>query len=100
MTPFWKPFGIRDRKGRSPPGGIDGAAVMGGLYEYIDGELDEDTLGKVRRHLELCKKCHDHYRFERAFLRFLRDRSSISVPPQLHRKISHMIREEEKEEAG
>ncbi len=78
------------------PGGIDCGRVMAQLYEYIDGEIeDEETVGKIRKHLELCQKCYPKYNFERAFLRFISDQGRTSAPPELRRKIFHSLLEEE-----
>lgn len=94
MTGFWSLFGKRDRKARArPPGGIDCSGVMKRLYEYIDGELDEETVEKIRQHLELCKKCYPHYQFEKAFLRFLGDQGRASAPPELRRRVFQAILE-------
>jgi len=77
------------------PGGIDCRSVMAQLYEYIDGELDEETVKRIRRHLELCKRCYPRYNFERAFLHFLSDRGRISAPPELRREIFAKLLDEE-----
>jgi mycothiol system anti-sigma-R factor len=77
------------------PGGIDCNGVMAQLYDYIDEELDAETVGKIRKHLEKCKRCYPRYDFERAFLRFVSDRGRTSAPPELRRKIFQSILEEE-----
>lgn len=78
------------------PGGIDCSKVMAQLYEYIDGELDEETIERIREHLEKCKRCYPRYDFETAFLRFLREQGKTQAPPELQRKIFAAILEEEK----
>lgn len=78
------------------PGGIDCKQVMERLYEYIDGELDEETIGRIREHLKKCKRCYPRYDFEAAFVRFLRERGRASAPPELQRKIFAAILEEER----
>lgn len=95
MMAFWR---LGRRKGgasKTPPGGIDCAGVVARLYEYIDEELDEETVWKIRGHLELCKKCYPHYDFEKAFLRFLSEHGRVEAPPELKRKIFQCILEEE-----
>lgn len=82
-------------KAMPPPGGIDCRDVLEQLYEYIDGELDEETVRKIRKHLKLCKKCYPRYDFERAFVNFLRDHGRICAPPELRRKIFATLLEED-----
>ncbi len=96
MTAFWK-LGNWMGKAMPPPGGVDCCTVMRQLYEYIDGELDEQTVEQIRQHLEKCKRCMPRYDFENAFLRFVGDQAHISAPPELRRKIFASLLEEEGE---
>lgn len=84
-------------KAMPPPGGIDCGGVMERLYEYIDGELDEATIEKIRKHLSVCQRCYPRYDFEKAFLRFLEDHGRTSAPPELRRRIFATILQEESE---
>ncbi|NIR46017.1 MAG: mycothiol system anti-sigma-R factor [Gemmatimonadetes bacterium] len=77
------------------PGGIDCAEVMAQLYEYIDGELDDEKIERIRGHLEKCQRCYPRYNFEAAFLRFLKQQGRTKAPPELQRKIFKAILEEE-----
>lgn len=93
MTPFWR---RRKKDGNSGPIAIDCGGVMERLYEYIDGELDDDKLVEaIRQHLDMCKACFPRYDFERAFLRFISDKGANSAPPELRRKIFARLLEEE-----
>ena len=94
MTTFGK-LGEWLAKALPPPGGIDCRSVLAQLYEYIDGELDEQTITRIRKHLKLCKKCYPRYDFERAFLHFLSDHGRTSASPELRRKIFARLLEEE-----
>ncbi len=96
MTAFWKVGGWMS-KAMPPPGGIDCGGVMQQLYEYIDEELDEETVKKIRQHLEKCQRCYPRYNFEKAFLRFLGDQGRVAAPPELRRKIFAGILAEESE---
>jgi anti-sigma factor (TIGR02949 family) len=84
-------------KAMPPPGGIDCGGVMDQLYEYIDEELDEETIEKIRKHLAVCKRCYPRYNFEQAFLRFLGEQGRTAAPPELRRKIFASILREERE---
>jgi anti-sigma factor (TIGR02949 family) len=92
MTGFF-----RDMMGKMMPGqgSIDCNGVLAQLYEYIDEELDEETVEKIREHLEVCKRCYPRLDFEQAFLRFVADQGRVSAPPELRRKIFEAILEEE-----
>ena len=41
------------------------------LYEYLDGELDEEPCEQVRAHFEMCKLCYPHLKLEESFLEAL-----------------------------
>lgn len=94
-------FGILRRlfgKAMGPPGGIDCGEVMVRLYEYLDEELDSDTVGKIQKHLELCQRCYPRFDFEKAFLRFLTEQGRVTTPPELRKRIFASLLEEERPE--
>jgi mycothiol system anti-sigma-R factor len=35
------------------------------LYEYLDSELDNVSTAQIKKHLELCRLCCDHFEFEK-----------------------------------
>ncbi len=37
------------------------------LFEYLDGELEDETEEKVARHFEICRRCYPRLSFEKAF---------------------------------
>jgi len=43
-----------------------------GVYEYLDGELDQESAERIREHLEMCKRCYPYFNFERIFLDHIR----------------------------
>jgi anti-sigma factor (TIGR02949 family) len=93
MTAFWN-WGKRKGKDEMPE--IDCGGVMAQLYEYIDEEIeDAETVSKIRDHLDLCKRCHPRFDFERAFLRFLGQQGRVGAPPELKRRIFDCILKEE-----
>lgn len=95
MTAFWKLGKWLKMGGMSPPGGIDCADVVAQLYEYIDEELDDEMVSRIREHLRLCKRCFPRYDFEKAFLRFLAEQGRLSAPAELRRRIFQDILEQE-----
>lgn len=50
------------------PAMLDCDSVMRQLWDYLDGELTADRKSAIRSHLELCKRCHPQFEFERTFL--------------------------------
>ena len=93
MMAFWKM--LRRKGAAGPPGSIDCADVVAQLYEYIDEELDAETIAKIRKHLDLCKRCYPRYDFEKAFLRFITEHGRTPAPAGLKRKVFQAILEEE-----
>lgn len=35
------------------------------LYEYLDNELDNVSSAQIKKHLDLCRLCCDHFEFEK-----------------------------------
>jgi mycothiol system anti-sigma-R factor len=42
--------------------------AMAILWDHLDGELSPEREAAMRWHLEICRPCLEHHRFERAFL--------------------------------
>lgn len=57
-----------------PPGGITCQEALERMYEYLDGELDPERSDRVRRHLEVCRRCWPRFELERAFIDHIRSR--------------------------
>lgn len=70
--------------------------VMDRLWEYLDGELDPETAGKVEKHLEVCQRCFPQYDFRRAFKELLSHSGEGTVPPQLQRRVFEALLEEDR----
>ena len=45
--------------------------VIRSVWDYLDEEIDQDGKERIRRHLELCDHCRDHYTFEGRLLHSL-----------------------------
>ncbi|HET7585139.1 MAG TPA: mycothiol system anti-sigma-R factor [Gemmatimonadaceae bacterium] len=66
------------------------------MYEFLDGELTPEVDEQIRRHLEVCARCHPAFEYERVFLRFLEQRCVIEkAPPELRRRLLDALLEEE-----
>lgn len=66
--------------------------VLQRLWQFLDGELDEEDSGKVARHLEECRRCFSRAEFER-HLRAMVRRSceSEQVPPDLKERVNKLL---------
>jgi anti-sigma factor (TIGR02949 family) len=91
MTAFWKKL---RSQGSQPPEDVGCGGVMAQLFEYIDAELDEETVEKIRAHLEKCSRCYPRYNFEHAFLRFLGEHAHVEAPPELRKRVFASLLEE------
>lgn len=60
------------------------------VYEFLDGELPPDWMGRVREHVEACTRCHPLFDFERVFLEHLRTRG---LRPERNELLARRIRE-------
>jgi mycothiol system anti-sigma-R factor len=45
--------------------------VIRSVWDYLDEEIDDGRKNRIRRHLELCDHCRDHYTFESRLLHSL-----------------------------
>lgn len=67
------------------------------VYEYLDGELDEERARAVRCHVEKCKRCYPMYDWERMFLEFVQSRADRGESnPRLRRKVEALLDREER----
>ena len=46
----------------------DCESVIRGLWDYLDAELDEESIAEIREHLDACNPCNGHADFERRLL--------------------------------
>ena len=68
--------------------------VIARLWEYIDGELTEESAAKVRAHLDVCSRCFPQYDFQRAYKEFARRSAKQPMPLELRRRVFEAILEE------
>ncbi len=90
-----------DRGGGSAAGGELGCEdAMKSVFEYLDGELPPDYSEKVRRHIEICKRCYPYFSFEQAFLDYLQDHGvKPARSDRLEERLRTLLREVDTEEA-
>ncbi len=69
------------------------------MYEYLDSELTEDTVARIRRHLSICEHCFEKFEFERHLEEYLSVKGQVEVDAApLRAKVMQRISELENEE--
>ncbi len=62
------------------------------LDDYLDRELSEAEMGRVREHLETCEACAVHFRAEEQLLQQVREKvRRIAVPGGLMERIQKRL---------
>jgi mycothiol system anti-sigma-R factor len=75
--------------------------VLARVYEYLDGELDDHDVAKIRQHLEECRPCLSQYDVDMALKALLRRSCSCeSAPEELRARIMIRITEVRTEYRG
>ena len=62
--------------------------------DYIDGELDKATVGRLKSHLEKCGPCNAFVNTLRATVRFLGAAPKRKPPSDFRRRIQEKVRED------
>jgi anti-sigma factor (TIGR02949 family) len=74
---------------------IDCDEAMASLHDYLKRELTPDLVLEVRQHLERCRECFSHARFEENFLLMLETRARRETcPGELRARILAALRAE------
>ena len=63
------------------------------LYEFIDGELDDDGRARIESHLNNCSPCLEAFDFEADLRRVIANRCRDQVPDDLRARILGAIDE-------
>jgi anti-sigma factor (TIGR02949 family) len=75
--------------------GVDCAQALIHLDDYLKRELTPELMAEVRVHLERCRPCFEHARFEESFLTMLELRGGrITCPAKLRERILALLRAE------
>jgi anti-sigma factor (TIGR02949 family) len=74
---------------------LDCQEAMAHLYDYLKREITPDLAAEVRRHLERCRDCFHHARFEENFLIMLETRAGRQgCPGEVRSRIVAALRAE------
>ncbi len=66
------------------------------LYEYLDKELDQESVALLEKHLELCKTCCNHFEFEKKVRSLIQEKCTDARAPQfLKNKILNRLKSSE-----
>ena len=67
---------------------IDCRTAVRQLWDYLDGELDDQRMVEVRQHLLTCRECLPHAEFGRRFIQALsRARERHVMPPAVRSQV-------------
>jgi anti-sigma factor (TIGR02949 family) len=86
---------MRKQPPEEEPGGISCWEAAERLFEWLDGELDEDTEERVGTHLEACARCYPRLLFEQSFREAVaRAVGHEGAPEQLRERILEQLETE------
>ena len=67
--------------------------VVRQLWDYLDGELTDESMAAIRAHLAQCRQCYPQFDFERTFLDALAaTRRERPAPNMVRRKVLAKLR--------
>ncbi|HBZ70671.1 MAG TPA: mycothiol system anti-sigma-R factor [Deltaproteobacteria bacterium] len=62
------------------------------LWQYLDRELDSDTVAEIERHLQECRDCFSKAEFERHLRLILRRSCGCEqAPPELRARLHRLL---------
>jgi anti-sigma factor (TIGR02949 family) len=74
---------------------IDCREAKARLHDFLQQELTPDLEEEMRAHIERCRHCFQHYRFEENFFLMLETRvGKETCPDKLRRRIVELLRAE------
>ncbi|MTV26018.1 mycothiol system anti-sigma-R factor [Nitriliruptoraceae bacterium ZYF776] len=76
----------------TPGAGSDCQEALAELQRYLDGELHEGELGRIKQHLTACYPCTDRASFEEQLRAIVRDGCVDAAPPALVDRIRVRLR--------
>jgi mycothiol system anti-sigma-R factor len=75
--------------------------VLERVYEYLDGEMSEHDVAKIRQHLEECRPCLGQYDIDLALKALLRRSCACeAAPEELRTRIMIRITEVRAQSSG
>jgi anti-sigma factor (TIGR02949 family) len=72
---------------------MDCTDVVRQLWDYLDGELTDESMDAIRGHLAECRQCYPQFDFERTFLEAVAaTRREHPAPNMVRRKVLAKLR--------
>lgn len=71
---------------------IDCEEAVAHLQDYLKQELTAELSVEIAAHLERCRDCFTHARFEQSFLAMLARKSTSRCPDSLRRRVLDVLR--------
>ena len=65
--------------------------VVERLFDYLDREVDSDTIAEIEQHLERCHDCFNRAEFERKLRERIARSAQQKAPERLRRRIREII---------
>lgn len=79
------------------PSSLDCDEALERLFEYLDGELNEDVEKAIEQHLAACARCEPKFAHERVFLQFIAKRAHLEqAPPELRKRLLRELMDAER----
>ena len=83
---------MNDDNGKKTVKEIDCTEAIGGLYAYLDGEIDDmDAIARLEHHLEHCHTCFTRSEVESMITSRIREASERHAPESLQNRLRNMI---------
>jgi anti-sigma factor (TIGR02949 family) len=70
---------------------IDCLEAITRLYEYLDGNIDEESRASVEHHLDHCRDCFSRAEFESALTERIRESEKGKAPKSLQKRLRQLI---------
>jgi len=61
------------------------------LYAWIDGELDQASIGQLEKHIEHCQSCFSRREMEQALTERIRESRGEMASPELRQRLDKLL---------
>jgi len=65
--------------------------VIKQLYDYLDGELNDDLETDIESHIQSCQECMGRTEFERQLKNSIKETGDSEVPSTLNKRLMSII---------
>ncbi len=65
--------------------------VIKQLYDYLDGELNDDLENDIESHIHSCQECMGRTEFERQLKNSIKETGDSEVPSSLNKRLKSII---------